>query len=374
MGYLVNQERLVNEFFHLTEISAHSFEEREKADYLKKRLIELGFQVNEDDAGNFYGGNAGNLYAYKKGKIPGEPILFSAHMDTVAPGDGIKASVLEGGKIISDGSTVLGADDNAGLISILEAITAIEENELRHRDVELLFTIGEEAYLRGSEIFDYTKIRATQGYVLDLSGKIGTAATQAPTLLSFIVKIQGKASHAGFAPEEGINAIQAAARIIAELQQGRIDEETTLNIGCIGGGTNTNIVSEECVFKGEVRSLSHTKALEQIDLLKNLIEEVTKKSQASYGLETSIGCTTYNIEKNADVIKRFEKVCQKLDLDMKLITTLGGSDNNNFAKHSIQGIVLACGMEQVHSCQEYTYIEELNKSAQVVLELMTSEL
>lgn len=374
MEYLVKQERLLREFFCLTEINAHSFEEREKADYLKKRLIQLGFQVQEDDAGNFYNGNAGNLHAYKKGTIQGEPILFSAHMDTVAPGKGIKASIDEDGKIISDGSTVLGADDNAGLVSILEAITAIEENELQHRDVELLFTIGEEAYLRGSEVFDYTKIRATQGYVLDLSGKIGTAATQAPTLLSFTVRIQGRASHAGFAPEEGINAIQIAAKIIARLQQGRISEETTLNIGCIEGGMSTNIVSEECIFKGEVRSLRHADALEQIDLLKSLIEKETKKSQASYDMETSIGCIAYNIETNTDVIKRFEQVCQKLDLDMKLITTLGGSDNNNLVRHGIQGIVLACGMEQVHSCQEYTYIEELNKSAQVVLELMTSKL
>ncbi len=374
MGYLVKQERLLREFFCLTEINAHSFEEREKADYLKKWLLQLGFQVQEDDAGNFYNGNAGNLYAYKKGTIQGEPILFSAHIDTVAPGNGIKASIDQNGKITSDGSTVLGADDNAGLVSILEAITAIEENSLHHRDVELLFTIGEEAYLRGSEVFDYTKIRATQGYVLDLSGKIGTAAIQAPTLLSFTVKIQGKASHAGFAPEEGINAIQIAAKIIAKLQQGRISEETTLNIGCMEGGMSTNIVSEECIFKGEVRSLRHVDALKQIDLLKSLIEEETKKSHASYDMVTSIGCIAYNIEKNTDVIKRFEQVCKKLDLDMTLITTLGGSDNNNLVRHGVQGIVLACGMEQVHSCQEYTYIEELNRSAQVVLELMTSQL
>lgn len=371
MEYRINQERLVSEFLHLTEIDAHSFEEREKADYLKKRLIELGFSVEEDDAGNFYGGNAGNLYACKEGKIPGEPILFSAHMDTVAPGKGIKAVVNKDGKITSDGTTILGADDNAGLASIIEAIRAIEEKELLHRDIELLFTIGEEAYIRGSEVFDYAKLKATQGYVLDLSGNVGAAATQAPTLLSFTAQIQGKAAHAGFAPDEGINAIQIAAKIIAKLQQGRIDEETTLNVGCIEGGSNTNIVSEKCFFKGEVRSLSHANALAQIDLLKCLIKEETEKKQATFHLDTSIGCMAYKIEESADVIKRFDKVCHKLKLNRKLKTTLGGSDNNNLVRHGIKGIVLACGMEQVHSCQEYIDIEELSKSAQVVLELMT---
>ncbi len=374
MGYLVNKERLLKEFFILSGINAHSFEEREKADYLKSRLLELGFEVEEDNAGKFYNGNAGNLYAYKKGTMQGEPLLLSAHMDTVAPGNGIKPSMKENGLIVSDGSTVLGADDNAGLVSILEAFTVIKENQLQHRDVELLFTIGEEAYLKGSEVFDYHKVKAKQAYVLDLSGKIGTAAIKAPTLLSFTVTVQGKASHAGFAPEEGINAIQIASNVISRLQQGRLNDETTLNVGQIQGGISTNIVSEECVFMGEVRSLQHEEAQKQITILENLLKEVTKESHASYDIETKIGCISYSIESDSNVIKRFQQVCQTLDLDMKLITTLGGSDNNNLVKHGIQGIVLACGMEQVHSCQEYTDIKELLKSAQVVLELIKSEI
>ena len=370
----INQKRLLNEFFLLTSIDAHSFQERKKADYLKKRLVDLDFSVIiEDEAGLEYGGNAGNIYARKEGSLDGSTLLFSAHMDTVAPGNGIKAFLDSDGRITSDGTTILGADDNSGLAAIIEAITIIKEDEIAHSTIELLLTIGEEAYLKGSNVFDYTQVHSKQAYVLDLSGKVGTAAIAAPTVLSFSIEVTGKSSHAGFNPEDGISAITISSNIITKIDQGRIDKDTTVNIGIIQGGISTNIVPEYCRIEGEVRSLSHEKALEQMNRVKNIVAHETNKIGGKYDIKTTTGCIAYNTPIESEVIKRFLDVCNKLEIESKLIPTLGGSDNNNFAHHGIEGIVVACAMEKVHSCQEYALLSELGVVTNIVFELMTYE-
>ncbi|MDD2972693.1 MAG: M20/M25/M40 family metallo-hydrolase [Lachnospiraceae bacterium] len=365
---IVNRKRLIDTFCELSSIDAISFEEREKADYLKKELLKLDFQVMEDTAGECYHSETGNLYAYKRGTGP--EVLLSAHMDTVEPGRSIKVVIHENGRITSDGTTVLGADDNAGLTSIVEALRLIKEQNLPSRSVELLFTIGEEAYIRGSEVFDYRKIKAKEAYVLDLSGPIGTAAVKAPTLLFFEGKILGRAAHAGFAPKRGINAIQIAGNIIANLKQGRIDEDTTVNIGCIKGGAGTNIVSPDCTFSGEVRSLDHERALQMVDHIEAITRQRTMDAKASYEWKTSTGCIAYETNPGSVTVRNLQKACEKLHIPCDLITTFGGSDNNNLMRHGIQGVVLACGMEKVHTCQEYTTVDSLEKSTELILELL----
>jgi tripeptide aminopeptidase len=211
-------------------------------------------------------------------------------MDTVEPGLHKKAIVHEDGKITSDGSTVLGADDVSGVVSILEAVRTIKEKRLPHRSIEVLFPIAEEVYLKGSEVFDFSQVKAKEAYVLDLDGPVGTAAIKAPTVVSLTARLIGKASHAGFAPEQGIHAICMAAEAVTKIRQGRIDEETTVNIGLIEGGKARNIVPEECILKGEVRSLKHEKALLQARLIEEIIKEVSDKYKANYEFETSFGC------------------------------------------------------------------------------------
>lgn len=368
---MVNKQRIIEEFCKLTSIDAVSFREREIADVLIHTLKELGFVVKEDDAGKNYSGNCGNLYAYLEGELEGDPILLSAHMDTVEPGYNKKAIVHEDGRITSDGSTVLGADDISGVVSILEAVRTIKESGIPHRSIEILFTIAEEVYLKGSNVFDFSMIKAKEAYVLDLSGPVGTAALKAPTLVSFTAKINGKASHAGFAPEQGINAIAITAIAITQIRQGRIDEETTVNIGLIEGGRARNIVSEECVLKGEIRSLIHSKALAEAEHIKSILDTVTSEYKTSYEITTDYGCLAYEVETDHPVVLRFKKVCLELGYPMKLIETFGGSDNNNFLSNGITGIVIACGMNQVHSCDEYTHIDELERCSNLVLKLMT---
>ncbi len=370
---MVNKERIIEEFSGLAAIDALSWQEREIADRLKATLTKLGFEVSEDEAGKYYGSNCGNLYGFLPGELKGEPLLFSAHMDTVGPGKNKKVIVQEDGTITSDGSTVLGADDLSGIVSILEAVRTIREKKIPHRSIEVLFTIAEEVYIRGSEVFDFGTVRAKEAYVLDLSGSVGTAALSAPTLISFTAAIRGRASHAGFAPELGINAIAVAAQVITGLKQGRLDEGTTVNIGLIEGGTARNIVSDTCILKGEVRSLSHEKALYEVNQIRKLTDEITAKYQAGAEFTTEFGCLAYKIEEDHPVVRRFLKACGELGYETALTETFGGSDNNNFVRNGIAGIVIACGMNQVHSCSEYTHINELIKCSNIVIKLMTGK-
>ncbi len=368
---MVNKERIIKEFCRLVSIDSVSFKERGMADAMILALEELGFKVQEDGAGGYYGGNCGNVYGFLQGNVDGPPLLFSAHLDTVEPGLGKTAVVREDGTITSDGTTVLGADDLSGLVSVLEAVRTIKELGLPHRSIEVLFPIAEEVYLKGTEVFDFSKLQAKEAYVLDLDGPVGRAAIQAPTVLSFTVKILGKASHAGFAPEQGINAIAVAAQAITGIRQGRVEDGMTVNIGIIEGGKARNIVSEECILRGEVRSLEHVRAVAEIGRIEAVVREVTQQYRAKYEFETSIGCLAYEIAKDHPVVTRFKKACEELNYPVELVTTFGGSDNNNFVKNGITGIVLACGMNQVHSCKEYTELDELIKCSSILVSLMT---
>ncbi len=370
---MVNKERMTKEFCRLVSIDAIPFRERDMADALRLSLTELGFEVIEDQAGEHFNSSCGNLYGILKGELEGTPILFSAHMDTVEPGLNKKAVLHEDGTITSDGTTVLGADDLSGVVSILEAVRTIKEKGIPHRSIEVLFPIAEEVYIQGSKVFDYSMIQAKEAYVLDLDGFVGTAALKAPTLVSFTAKFIGKASHAGFAPEQGINAISIAAEAITQIKQGRIDEETTINIGLIEGVKARNIVPAECILKGEVRSLRHEKSLAEIKNIMDIFNAVATSYQATLEFETSFGCIAYEVNPEHFVVQRFEKVCKELNYQTKLIETFGGSDNNNFMQNGITGIVLSCGMNKVHSTSEYTHVDELVKCSNIVLKLMTIE-
>lgn len=368
---MANRERIIREFQRLVSIDSPSFGEREMADVLTEELKELGFSVKEDESGKIYGGNAGNLYAYLPGELEGPPILLSAHMDTVEPSRNKRAVIREDGRITSDGTTVLGADDLAGVTAILEAVRCIQEQNLPHRGIEILFAIAEEVYIRGSEVFDYSQIKAKEAYVLDLSGNIGTAALKAPTLVSFEAVFTGKAAHAGFAPEEGIHAIRTAAAGIAAIPMGRIDKETTVNVGLIEGGLARNIVPETCILKGEVRSIRHDRALEETEKIRKAFEKAAAEAGASVAFTTSFGCLAYSIEEDAPVTVRFENACRELGIKTTYVETFGGSDNNNFVRNGISGIVMACGMNNVHSTEEYTHINDLESCTEIVIKLLT---
>ncbi len=372
---LINTDRLVALFCDLVAIDSPSYHEEEMCAVLKKHLETLGLSVTQDDAGRHYDAAYGNLLGFLPGaggekELP--PLLFCCHMDTVVPAIGKKALVREDGTITSDGSTVLGADDVSGIVSVLEALQVIRENSLPHRPLEILFTMSEEVYSRGMLYFDETSLRSREGYTLDLTGPVGTAAYAAPSIVPFTVVCKGRAAHAGFAPESGVHAIAIASAAIGRLPLGHVNDCTTLNIGCIEGGKATNIVPESCTVTGEVRSLSHETAMAQLAFTRRVFEEEAARFGGEIEFSHFIGCKAYATDPARPVVRRFENACTQLGLTPSLVKTFGGSDNNCLAQGNFQGIVLANAMNRCHSCEEYTSIDELVRSAALTLTLMCS--
>ena len=322
------KQNIIEDFKQLVSFDSISFHERNTADWLLARLKSMGFSVEEDQAGAYYGGDTGNIFAVLDGELEGDPVIFCAHMDVVEPGSGKKSVLEKDGTIHSAGDTVLGADDISGILEILYGVQLVLDSGKPHKKIEILFTIGEELYVKGSDVFDYSKVTAKQAYVLDLSGAVGTAASRAPSIISVRAEIKGKAAHAGFEPENGIHAIFAAANAVSRLCMGHVDEETTFNIGTIQGGTATNIVPDCCVL------------------------------------------TAYETPLESKSVTDFQKACEILGFSGELTGTFGGSDNNSFAKNGIEGLVLSNGMYNAHSTREYTTADDLYKGAELIGQLI----
>ncbi|MGE5704517.1 MAG: M20/M25/M40 family metallo-hydrolase, partial [Clostridia bacterium] len=227
---MINQERLLNEFLELVQIDSETKNEGNIAKVLTEKLTAMGLTVEEDDAGEKTGHGAGNLFATLKGNAPGPRILFSCHMDTVVPGNGIKPSIKDG-YVVSDGTTILGADDKAGIAAIFEALRVIKEKNLSHPDIQFVITTGEESGLVGSRHMDASKLSADIGFILDSHGKVGEVVVAGAGQYRLYTKIYGKAAHAGVNPEDGVSAITVASKAISRMPLGRIDEDTTANVG-----------------------------------------------------------------------------------------------------------------------------------------------
>lgn len=380
----VNKKRVVDEFTKMVSFDSESYHERKIADYILSQLRHLGIEAREDEAFEILAGekiidknpeNAGNIFARIPATGAGEPILFSAHMDTVKPGIGKKALIHDDGKITSEGDTVLGADDVGGLVAILEMLRVFKEDNIPHPEIEVLFPIAEEPYGQGSREFDYANVKSKTAFVLDLSGPLGRAAFAAPTIISLLIKVKGKSAHAGFCPQDGIHAIAIAAQAISSLKNGWASDNTTLNIGTIKGGTQRNSVPEYVEITGEVRSLVHEEALKQVELVKKAFEDAAAAYKGQAEVEATIQIKSYRTPENSVAVNRFKKACLKtLSVDGELVETYGGSDQNNFAGYGIEGLVVASAMHEVHTTNEYTCVDELVKVAELTTWLGRSEI
>lgn len=373
MELTIQPQRLAETFAALVSIDSPSYGEREMADTLIRRLEVLGAAVEEDDAAAKIGGNCGNLYGFLPGSLELPPILLSAHMDTVAPAHGKRAIQEPDGRIHSAGDTVLGSDDLAAIAAILEVLTALQESGLPHRPVELLFSVAEEAYCVGASAFDYQKLKSREAYVLDCEGSLGEAVVAAPTILEFTACVQGRSSHAGFAPEAGISAINAAAQAILSVKSGRVAADTTLNFGLIEGGLATNIVPDRCTVRGEIRSSVHARAQEQAALVQQAFAAACREYGAKLEFSEKCFLQAYRLPETAPVVQRYFQVCQARGYDVRTVTSFGGSDNNLLAAHGIDGIVVPSAMHLCHSCQEYTSVQELAALAEIVADLVLSQ-
>ncbi|WP_297518847.1 M20/M25/M40 family metallo-hydrolase [uncultured Clostridium sp.] len=367
-----NKNRLINRFIEYVKIDSESYNEKNFADRLFKDLIELGFEVNYDDAGEKIGSNCkGNIIAKLKGTVEGETVLFSGHMDTVTPGVGIKP-IIKDDMICTNGTTILGGDDKAGIAGILEAILTLKENKEDYPSIELVFTVAEEVGLLGSKNLDYSKITAKKAFILDSSGDIGVVTIQGPAQDNLKVKILGKPAHAGVAPETGISAIQIAASAISNMKLLRIDKNTTANIGTINGGKVTNIVCPEVMIEAEARSTVE----ESLDLqTKHMVDIFTKFVNEAGGqieIKVTRSYGAFSVNEDNKIIEHMKKACSKVDLPMKLVASGGGSDTNIFNGKGIIAINLASGERKPHTLEEHIFIKDLLNISEIVKAIITT--
>ena len=372
-----NDKKVIDRFIELASIDGESFNERRVADYIIRRFQTLGIHLSEDDTAGQIGGNCGNLYGFAEGRgkyADSEPVLFCAHMDTVAPGNNKKIIIKDDGTITSDHTTVLGADDRVGIAGIIEAYTGVVEEGLDHPPIEFLFTVAEEVYGLGSTALDYSKIRSGIAFAPDCSGEYGVYSSCEPTLISFEVRIKGKASHAGYEPEKGINAIAAAAAAISRIKQGWADDHTTLNIGTIEGGSVTNAVPETCFIKGEIRSGVHEDAHRTMESVKSIFSKEGNRAGAQVFIDTKERITVYRKDPDAapgSALDRYKRALEKQGKTAVAKKSFGGSDINSLIKNGIDGLNIYGPMHNIHTTEEYTTVQEIVSFTELIKILMT---
>ncbi len=369
------QQRLIEGFFELVKIYCPTGGEHEVAALLKSKLQELGItDITEDNVSANIGGTANNIFAYLPGTIENADtyptLLLSAHMDCVPPCENIEPQIIDG-IITSKGDTILGGDDKAGVIAILEGLRRIKEDNIPHANIQIIFTVSEEDYLNGSKNMDQSKIKADLGYILDAGGPPGKIINAAPSFKKFTAKITGKAAHAGVAPEAGINAIVTAAYAITKFPQGRLDAETTANVGTITGGNATNIVAEYAEVVCEARSLN-PESLEKISAqIVTAFEDAAKEHNAQLDLIVYEGYKSYNINPNDPVILLAKKAIEATGLTVSIGAVGGASDANNFNQYGVPSVPLSIGSTKVHTTDECFSVAHLEQICEIVVSLVT---
>lgn len=374
---LINKKRMTDHFMELVRIDSLSREELEVAQFLIPDLEALGAKVRIDDAAEKIGGNVGNVIARFPGTQSGEPVLLSAHMDTVVPGRGVKP-VQDGDRIKSDGSTILGGDDKSGIAIIMEAMRVLNEKSLPHPPVEVVFTVGEEDGLVGAKHLDAGLLKARHGLVLD-SCSADSLYIRGPAADRLTFTVHGLSSHAGIAPEEGINAIRVASEGIANMKLGRVDPETTANIGLIEGGKAVNILPDRVVVKGEARSLNEARLDRQSAAMAEALREAAKKHSVVREGKTIRACVEEKIVrdypkmslgKDAPVVSWVEKAARTLQVQVACRDTGGGCDANVFNGMGLNVANLGTGMREIHTVNEYLILDEFYQTANVVLQML----
>jgi tripeptide aminopeptidase len=381
MTIAINRERLAATFTELCEISSPSRKEGAIAVCLKEKFAGLGADsISEDGSAAKTGSESGNLIVRFNGNLPDQEGLFlSCHMDTVEPANGVE--VLRTGDVFtSKGETVLGGDDKSGITAILELLALLKENKSPHPMIEVVITTCEEIGLLGAKHLEYKHLQTKYGYALDSSG-IDHVVVGAPAANKITVEIKGLAAHAGLCPEAGINALALAARALNELRLGRLDEESSRNFGIIQGGVATNIVPEQIVLKGEVRSHSTDKlsfyTKEILDTFERTVADwqgnpATGEKRPSIKFDIVDDYPALTIAGDTPVIKRIQKASKHLGKTLQYIVAGGGSDANIFCGYGLPTAIIATGMNKVHTVDEQLDLNDLVSLTELLHALATT--
>jgi len=380
----IKRERLAAIFVEMCAMDSPSGEEAGFARFLKE-LFAREFPeatLMEDDSREQTGSNSNNMVLHFPGEPGLAPVFFNCHLDTVEPGRGIRV-VRKGDKFFSAGDTILGGDDKAGIAILIEAARALKESGRPHLPFDLVFTTCEEIGLRGAKALDISLLRAKEGYALDSTG-VDLLITGAPAADHYRFTITGAAAHAGLHPEKGINAIQLAARCLADLPSGRLDEESTANVGIIKGGQATNIVPESVVVEGEVRSHSPEKLAAFSRQIKDMVQAVIDgwTPPPDDGLDAGVRprldfdlsreYPAMRLERNTPVLQRVDRAAAALGREINYQKAGGGSDANVFNGRGLQTAIIGIGMDHVHSTEESIDLLDMQRTAELVISIVTT--
>ncbi len=369
----VDDRKLLDLFLQLIRIESTSLHERAMADYLIDQFKSWQVDVSEDRAAAKIGGNAGNLIVrLDSDSKRSSPLALLAHIDTVRSTAGVKP-MIENGVIRSDGSTILGADNRSGVALILYVISEILEKKLKHRSLEIVFTVAEELGMLGALALDFGQLSAKEGYVFDCSARPGSYVAESPTAFDFRVDCQGRAAHSAVAPEKGINALSMALEIMNQFPLGRINPQTVANIGTIHGGSADNVVPDQVRFTGEFRSFSPS----EIERIKASLNTSCRSVSQKYGGTCEVAFTLsfegYKFEPQTPVIQRLHQAMQELQLVPNPMVYSGGSDVNVLNANGIQAVNVGIGASNPHSNEEQIALADMVKGAELLLRLVEAE-
>ena len=359
---------VVDLFVELAAVASPSGEERAVADRVLAYLADCGLQPDEDGTGPSVGSTMGNIHVALEPTAEGEPVFLCAHLDTVPPTDAVEP-VIEDGIVRNARPTILGGDNKAAVAAMLDATRRVLAEIRSHAGIELLFTSKEEVGLLGAYAFDHTRLRSRVGYVYDQAAPVGSVILGAPSAHHFEITFHGRAAHAGMYPEEGRSAIVAAARAVAEMRLGRIDDETTANVGLISGGTATNIVPEWCSVVAEARSHDERKLADQVQSMQDAITFAA--GVADCEVETKLRRTYrgYRFKRDDLAVRLATDALGRCGFEPSFGLSGGAADANVFNERGLQCVNLANGMAEIHTPDEHIAVADIEAMVEVTLAL-----
>jgi tripeptide aminopeptidase len=364
----MNDKRLIELFLEVAKINALSGNEKPVADFIKTFLTSSNYSVQFDDSNKYSKSNTGNLIC----KIgTGGDFVFTSHMDTARPTKDVKA-IVTNDRITSSGDTVLGVDNRAGIAVLLFTLERIAQENIPVKDFTVAFTTCEETTLFGSKYLELNG-NIKKGFVFDSGYRPGDFIYSACGAIGFVLKVIGKASHSGISPEKGINSLQVASKAISKLPLGRIDEETTMNIGTIKSGSAVNVIPELTELDGEVRSFNLIKAENHFDSLIETFHNEAKELNAKLEYNHFWDFKPYTIDENDEVYKDIMNAITNVGLQPRPRISLGGSDANSLNAKGIKSVNIGIGAQNPHSNDEFIFIEDLIKTAEIALELIKKD-
>ncbi len=365
---MVNSKRMLAELMELARIPSPSRREGAVAAAVMGKLRALGLRPRRDQCHRAFGGEAGNIIAH----VPGSrgrrgALLLNAHLDTVAQA---RPRPRVAGPYVVGSGAPFGADDKVGVVAILEALRCVVAEGLQHPPLQIVFTVGEEAGLLGAKGLAASELCAGMGFTFDSGGRVGRIVHQAPSQDSFAAVIFGRAAHAGVSPEKGVNAIAIAARAIAGMRMGRIDRETTANVGVIQGGVATNIVPDRVQVEGEARSHDDSKLRRQFEHMLKRLHDAAVAGGGGIEIEVRPQYRSFNLPTDCPVLQVAAKAVRSIGRRIRLESTGGGSDANIFNSHGIPTAIIGCGMDNPHSAAERMTVAELEPLGRLAVALI----